>query len=183
MHPLIGVPHWVNLRYARATMLMSRAGSETDIEPPRVDVAKVPIASVLSLAWFVSITRGVTSCRRFFAFTRFYQALRAFNYPSNYLLNLGDQEISLNATTMEQYDEPDRLNAFEKVESWPTIEQIERHLRKLGCTKEQVRRHLDQLAMSRIEAAKEKGRRPHHNAVDWPQTLGCTENGASSRRR
>jgi hypothetical protein len=51
---------------------------------------------------------------------------------------------------MEQYDEPDRLNTFEKVESWPTIEQIERRLRKLGCTKEQVRRHLDQVAMSRI---------------------------------
>ena len=69
---------------------------------------------------------------------------------------------------MEQYEEPDRLNALEKVESWPTIEQIERHLRKLGCTKEQVRRHLDQVAMSRIEAAKEKRRRPRHNAVDWP---------------
>jgi len=63
---------------------------------------------------------------------------------------------------MEQYDE---LDAFEKaeswptkVESWPTIEEIERRLRKLGCTKEQVRRHLDQVAMSRIEAAKEKPR-------------------------
>jgi hypothetical protein len=69
---------------------------------------------------------------------------------------------------MEQYDEPDRLNAFEKVESWPTIEQIERRLRKLGCTKEQVRRHLDQVAMTRIEAAKERRRRPHHQVVDWP---------------
>jgi hypothetical protein len=63
---------------------------------------------------------------------------------------------------MEQYDE---LDAFEKaeswstkVESWPTIEEIERRLRKLGCTKEQVRRHLDQVAMSRIEAATEKPR-------------------------
>jgi hypothetical protein len=54
---------------------------------------------------------------------------------------------------MEEYDE---LDTFEKVESWPTIEEIERRLRKLGCTKEQVRRHLDQVAMSRIEAAKEK---------------------------
>ena len=52
---------------------------------------------------------------------------------------------------MEQYDE---LDTFEKVESWPTIEEIERRLRKLGCTKEQVRRHLDQVAMSRIEAAR-----------------------------
>jgi hypothetical protein len=39
---------------------------------------------------------------------------------------------------MEEYDE---LDTFEKVESWPTIEEIERQLRKLGCTKEQVRRH------------------------------------------
>ena len=61
---------------------------------------------------------------------------------------------------MEEYDE---LNTFEKgeswptkVESWPTIEEIERRLRKLGCTKEQVRRHLDQVAMSRIQAAREK---------------------------
>jgi hypothetical protein len=61
---------------------------------------------------------------------------------------------------MEEYDE---LDTFEKVESWPTkvessptIEEIERRLRKLGCTKEQVRRHLDQVSMSRIEAAREK---------------------------
>jgi hypothetical protein len=50
----------------------------------------------------------------------------------------------------------DELDTFEKIESWPTIEEIERHLRKLGCTNEQVRRHLDQVAMSRIEAASEK---------------------------
>jgi hypothetical protein len=62
---------------------------------------------------------------------------------------------------MEEYDE---LDTFEKVESWPTkkveslptIEEIERHLQKLGCTKEQVRRHLDQVVMSRVEAAKPK---------------------------
>ena len=63
---------------------------------------------------------------------------------------------------MEQYDEFDTFEKVEsrptKVESWPTIEEIERHLRKLGCTKEQVRRHLDQVAMSRIEAAKPKPR-------------------------
>jgi hypothetical protein len=52
---------------------------------------------------------------------------------------------------MEQYDELE-----EQVESWPTIEEIERRLRKLGCTKEQVRRHLDQMAMSRDEATREK---------------------------
>ena len=61
---------------------------------------------------------------------------------------------------MEEYDE---LNTFEKgeswptkVESWPTIQEIERRLRKLGCTKEQVKRHLDKVAMSRTEAAREK---------------------------
>ena len=61
---------------------------------------------------------------------------------------------------MEEYDE---LNTFEKgeswptkVESWPTIQEMERRLLKLGCTKEQVKRHLDQVAMSRTEAAREK---------------------------
>jgi hypothetical protein len=38
---------------------------------------------------------------------------------------------------MEQYDD---LAPFEKVDNWPTIDEIERRLRKLGCTKEQVRR-------------------------------------------
>ena len=64
---------------------------------------------------------------------------------------------------MEEYDE---LDTFEKVESWPTkkveslrtIEEIKRRLQKLGCTKEQVRRHLDQVAMSRIEAVREKSK-------------------------
>jgi predicted transcriptional regulator len=56
---------------------------------------------------------------------------------------------------MEEYDE---LDTFEKLENWPTIEEIERRLRKLGCTKEQVRRHVDQVAVSRIEAAKPKPR-------------------------
>src|SRR5215475_5053871 len=36
---------------------------------------------------------------------------------------------------------------------WPTMEDIELHLRKLDCTKEQVKRHLDQVVMSRTEAA------------------------------
>ena len=62
---------------------------------------------------------------------------------------------------MEEYDELDTFekvdgSSTKKVESWPTIEEIERRLRKLGCTKEQVRRHLDQVAISRIEAAREK---------------------------
>ena len=61
---------------------------------------------------------------------------------------------------MEQYNELDTFEKVEseptRVESWPTIEEIERRLRKLGCTKEQVKRHLDQVAMSRTEAAREK---------------------------
>jgi hypothetical protein len=67
---------------------------------------------------------------------------------------------------MEEYDE---LDTFEKVESWPTIEEIERRLRKLGCTKEQVRRHLDQVAMSRIEAVRAKPK-PRRRPVHWPPT-------------
>ena len=63
---------------------------------------------------------------------------------------------------MEQYDEFDTFEKVEsgptRVESWPTIEEIERRLRKLGCTKEQVRRQLDQVAMSRSEAAREKAK-------------------------
>ena len=60
---------------------------------------------------------------------------------------------------MEEYDEIDTFEKVErwptKVESWPTIEEIERRLRKLGAPKN-VKRHLDQVAMSRIEAAREK---------------------------
>jgi hypothetical protein len=56
---------------------------------------------------------------------------------------------------MEEHNE---FETSETVESWPTIEEIERRLRKLGCTKEQVRRHLDQVSMSRLEAAKEKSK-------------------------
>jgi predicted transcriptional regulator len=63
---------------------------------------------------------------------------------------------------MEKYDELETFERVEswpaKVESWPTIEEIERRLRKLGCAKEQVRRHLDQVVMSRVEAAKLKPR-------------------------
>src|SRR5271169_3295457 len=87
-----------------------------------------------------------------------------FSIDIEFPIVAGDRSLEL-ATSI---DGRDTLNAFEKVESWPTIEQIERHLRKLGCTKEQVRRHLDQVAMSRIEAAKEKRRRARHNTVNWP---------------
>jgi hypothetical protein len=66
---------------------------------------------------------------------------------------IDDQYTSATRIAMQEHDE---LDTSETVESWPTIEEIERRLRKLGCTKEQVKRHLDQVSMSRIEAAKEK---------------------------
>ena len=72
---------------------------------------------------------------------------------------------------MEQYDELDTFEKVEsgptKVESSPTIDEIERRLRKLGCTKEQVKRHLDQVAMSRMKPP-EKSPKLARRAVDWP---------------
>ena len=53
---------------------------------------------------------------------------------------------------MEQYDD-----TFETVDAPPTIKEIEKRLRKLGCTKEQVSRHLDQVTKSRTAPASEKG--------------------------
>ena len=64
---------------------------------------------------------------------------------------------------MEQYDD-----SFESSET-PAIKEIEKRLRKLGCTKEQVSRHLDQLTRSRARPAEEQKRgknRPHR--IDWP---------------
>ena len=76
---------------------------------------------------------------------------------------IGDQEISPTRIAMEKYD--DEFDTFEKagssptrVENWPTIEEIERRLQKLGCTEEQVKRHLDQVAVSRTETAREKSK-------------------------
>ena len=48
---------------------------------------------------------------------------------------------------MEQYDD-----SFETEEAPPTsIKEIEKRLRKLGCTKEQVRRHVEHVTKSRTE--------------------------------
>ena len=52
---------------------------------------------------------------------------------------------------MEQYDD-----TFEPIESPPPIKEIEKRLRKLGCTKEQVSRHLDQVTKSRSAPISEK---------------------------
>jgi len=59
---------------------------------------------------------------------------------------------------MEQHNN----DIFDTVETLPTIEEIGKRLRKLGCTKEQVRRHMDQVAMSRTEAAQEKTQKTSH---------------------
>ena len=54
---------------------------------------------------------------------------------------------------MEQYD-----NTTFAEESLPTIKEIEKRLRKLGCTKEQVKRHLDQVLTGRTEVPRRKSR-------------------------
>jgi len=64
---------------------------------------------------------------------------------------------------MEQYDD-----TFEPVDAPPTIKEIEKRLRKLGCTKEQVSRHLDQVAKSRTAPVKEKRNKDHQHKIDWP---------------
>jgi hypothetical protein len=60
-------------------------------------------------------------------------------------------------------------HTFDAVETLPTLNEIEKQLRKLGCTKEQVRRHVDQMTVSRSQDAKEsRPRRPRYNHhLDW----------------
>lgn len=64
---------------------------------------------------------------------------------------------------MEQYDD-----TFETVDAPPTIKEIEKRLRKLGCTKEQVSRHLDQVTKSRTAPVSEKGNKNRQHKIDWP---------------
>lgn len=64
---------------------------------------------------------------------------------------------------MEQYDD-----TFETVDAPPTIKEIEKRLRKLGCTKEQVSRHLDQVTKSRTAPASEKRNKNRQHEIDWP---------------
>jgi len=64
---------------------------------------------------------------------------------------------------MEQYDD-----TFETAEAVPPIKEIEKRLRKLGCTKEQVRRHIEHVTQSRSEPVnKKRGKNPRH-VLDWP---------------
>ena len=58
---------------------------------------------------------------------------------------------------MEQYD--DTFEADEVPP--PSIKEIEKRLRKLGCTKEQVKRHIEQVTKSRTEASSQNtGKEP-----------------------
>jgi len=64
---------------------------------------------------------------------------------------------------MEQYDD-----TFENAETSPSIKEIEKRLRRLGCTKQQVRRHLDQVTKSRTEPISKKPKKNRTQAFDWP---------------
>ena len=64
---------------------------------------------------------------------------------------------------MEQYDD-----TFETLDPPPTIKEIEKRLRKLGCTKEQINRHLDQVAKSRTQPAEQKPTKHRDHQLDWP---------------
>jgi len=65
---------------------------------------------------------------------------------------------------MEQYDD----NTFENSEASPTVKEIEKRLRKLGCTKEQVSRHLDQVTKSRTQPSQQKRAKNRPHQLDWP---------------
>ncbi len=64
---------------------------------------------------------------------------------------------------MEQYDD-----TCETVDAPPTIKEIEKRLRKLGCTKEQVSRHLDQVTKSRTAPSARSVTRTRQHEIDWP---------------
>ena len=50
----------------------------------------------------------------------------------------------------------------------PFVRQIEKRLRKLGCTKEQVSRHLDQVTKSRTQSTQQKRSKNRPHRLDWP---------------
>jgi hypothetical protein len=65
---------------------------------------------------------------------------------------------------MEQYDD-----TFEADEAPPpSIKEIEKRLRKLGCTKEQVRRHIEHVTQSRSESVNKKRGKTRPHRLDWP---------------
>ena len=65
---------------------------------------------------------------------------------------------------MEQYDD-----TFEAEEvPPPSIKEIEKRLRKLGCTKEQVARHIEHVTKSRTEPVDKKQGKNRPHLLDWP---------------
>jgi hypothetical protein len=62
---------------------------------------------------------------------------------------------------MEQHDD-----TFEAEEAAPPIKEIEKRLRKLGCTKEQVRRHIEHVTQS--ESVNKKRGKNRLHVLDWP---------------
>ena len=65
---------------------------------------------------------------------------------------------------MEQYDD-----TFEAQEAPPpNIQEIEKRLQKLGCTKQQVRRHIEHMTNSRNETLSKKRGKNCPHIVDWP---------------
>ena len=65
---------------------------------------------------------------------------------------------------MEQYDD-----TFEADEAPPpSIKEIEKRLRKLGCTKVQVRRHIEHVTKSRTEPVSKKQGKSRPHVLDWP---------------
>ena len=63
---------------------------------------------------------------------------------------------------MEQYDD-----TFELADDVPTIKEIEKRLRRLGCTNEQVSRHLEQVTKGRTKPAPNRSKNCPHR-IDWP---------------
>jgi hypothetical protein len=64
---------------------------------------------------------------------------------------------------MEQYDD-----TFQAEEAPPNIKEIEKRLRKLGCTKEQVRRHIEHVTKSRNEPVSKRRGKNRARILDWP---------------
>jgi len=83
---------------------------------------------------------------------------RSPHTPGLLHVNSGSRE----SFVMEQYDD-----TFEPADDVPTIKEIERRLRRLGCTNEQVSRHLEQVTKGRTKPAPARSKnRPHR--IDWP---------------
>ena len=65
---------------------------------------------------------------------------------------------------MEQYDDTFEVEEVPP----PSIKEIEKRLRKLGCTKEQVARHIEHVTKSRTEPVSKKQGKNRPHVLDWP---------------